>query len=155
MADNIPHNFFKHLLRKGKVFAERIRNNTSALSESHRNKDLGACGETHAAAFLRQQGYRIIERNFHCHFGEIDIIAGDGDVLVFVEVKTRSSLLFGEPEEAVNAQKMQHMKRTAYMYMRRNRLRPENTLYRFDIVSIVVDYNSNRIASIKLLKGSD
>ena len=73
--------------------------------------------------------------------------------MVFVEVKTRSSTLFGEPEDAITPKKQKHLLRVAYIYMRRNRLRQEDTPIRFDIVSIVAEANERSIQSIKLLKG--
>ena len=114
---------------------------------------LGAWGEKVALNYLQQQGYRIIERNFRCKTGEIDIIASEGDVLAFVEVKTRSSSLFGEPEDAVDSEKERHLHRVAYFYLRKNRLRPEDTRMRFDIVSIITESDQRTIKTIKLYKG--
>lgn len=118
------------------------------------DKDFGSWGEDIAAKFLRKKGYRIIERNFRCKKGEIDIVASEGDSLVFVEVKTRSTTKFGEPEEAVNPDKMHHLHRTAYIYLRKNKLRPGEITVRFDVVSIVADWNTKKVESIKLFKGS-
>ncbi len=78
---------------------------------------LGEWGENLAAQFLKKKGYLIVERNFRCKMGEVDIIALDGAKLVFVEVKTRTSQAFGLPCEAVNKTKIQHIKRTANYYM--------------------------------------
>ena len=64
--------------------------------------ELGSDGEAEACEFLKKIGYKIVEKNYRCKIGEIDIVANEGDELVFVEVKTRSQKLFGDPSEAVN-----------------------------------------------------
>lgn len=75
--------------------------------------ELGEWGENHAAAFLARAGYTILERNWRCQQGEIDIVAFDGRDTVFVEVKTRSSLRFGHPLEAITPQKLARLRRLA------------------------------------------
>lgn len=70
------------------------------------NKRIGKKGELLAEKLLERQGYEILERNFHTRFGEIDIVAIDGDTLIFVEVKTRIGDKFGKPEEAVGRRKI-------------------------------------------------
>jgi putative endonuclease len=70
---------------------------------------LGKWGEVLAADFLENQGYLIIERNCRTPYGEIDIVAQDGGVLVFVEVKTRSSDTYGFPEESITSKKREHL----------------------------------------------
>ena len=72
-------------------------------------QELGKAGEDVSCIYLEQIGYRIIERNFHCRQGEIDIIAKDRDEYVFIEVKTRSNTFFGRPKEAVNRPKQKHI----------------------------------------------
>lgn len=74
---------------------------------------LGRRGEAIAARFLVSQGLAIVERNWRCPQGEIDLVARDGDELVFVEVKTRSSVAFGHPLEAVTAPKLARLRRLA------------------------------------------
>lgn len=74
---------------------------------------LGRAGESLAVDYLRQQGYLIIERNWRCAQGEIDIVARDGATTVFVEVKTRSSLRCGHPFEALSLVKMARLRRLA------------------------------------------
>ncbi len=78
---------------------------------------LGKLGETFAAELLAAQGYRILEKNFRCGLGEIDLIAEKNDEIVFVEVKTRRSDRFGCPAESVTREKQRHMKRTAEYYL--------------------------------------
>ena len=70
------------------------------------HNELGAWGEELAAAFLRQKGYVIVERNWKMGHRDIDIIAKDDDMMVFVEVKTRRNRVFGEPEDAVDYRKL-------------------------------------------------
>jgi len=96
---------------------------------------LGKQGEFAAERFLLKQGYVIVFRNYEDKFGEIDLIAVDGESIVFVEVKTRSSDVAGDPTEAVDEVKQQHMTRTAIGFLKWHRL----TEYaaRFDVVSIL------------------
>ena len=79
--------------------------------------ELGKWGEEKAAVFLGDQGYFIIERNFRCRFGEIDIVSIKDEFLCFVEVKTRSSIGYGLPCEAVNDRKQRHIKNVAHYYI--------------------------------------
>jgi len=78
---------------------------------------LGRLGERLAAERLASCGYRIVERNFRCQHGEIDIVAEDGQDLVFVEVKTRRGNAFGRPEEAVNVRKQRKIVQVATYYL--------------------------------------
>jgi putative endonuclease len=96
---------------------------------------LGDKGERLAARFLRQQGLRIIARNFKNHIGEIDLIALDGDQVVFVEVKTRKSTKFGQPVEAVGYAKQKKITQVALSYLKKHKLMERST--RFDIVGII------------------
>lgn len=98
-------------------------------------KLFGDRGERTAARFLRKQGYRILARQVRNSFGEIDLIALDGDVIVFVEVKTRSTLSAGLPVEAVDHRKQQQITRTALAWMKRRRLLDQQG--RFDVVAIL------------------
>lgn len=81
-------------------------------------KDKGDRGEERAAAFLEAQGYRILERNYRCPLGEVDLIARDGATVVFVEVKTRSSSRFGSPQAAVGPGKQKRMTAVALFYLK-------------------------------------
>jgi putative endonuclease len=80
-------------------------------------KELGDWGEEKACAYLRGKGFLIIERNFRCLRGEIDIVAIKGDKLCFIEVKTRTSVRFGLPCQAVDSRKQVHMKRAADFFL--------------------------------------
>jgi len=81
-----------------------------------RRKSLGNLGENLALKKLKNSGYKILERNFRSKFGEIDIIAQEGDVLVFIEVKTRWSKRFGPPEEAITPRKIRRMVKAGQYY---------------------------------------
>lgn len=100
-------------------------------------KDIGLKGELLAEAFLKKQGYRIVERNFRCKFGEIDIIGFKKGVLSFIEVKTRSSDAFGQPIEAVDKTKQRRLVRLANYYLYKKKAQPELPC-RFDVVSILM-----------------
>jgi putative endonuclease len=96
------------------------------------NRVLGARGERLAARYLRKQGMRILVKGYRARRGEVDLIARDGDVLVFVEVKARRQ---GVPAEAVTSEKERRITLTALRFMRRHRILEQRC--RFDIVSIV------------------
>lgn len=95
----------------------------------------GVAGEVLAARFLRDKGYRIMSSNYHSRFGEIDIIAQDGQYIVFVEVKARSENSFFMPREAVTEDKQDKILKTAAMYIR---CYPSNLQPRFDVVEVWV-----------------
>lgn len=97
-------------------------------------KLLGREGEDRAAKFLAKRGYRILERNYRTRSGEIDLIALDRGVVVFVEVKTRTSNAFGAPELAVTPQKQRRMLKAALGYMKYRKL--HQVPCRFDVVAI-------------------
>ena len=98
------------------------------------NKILGDQGESYAADYLRRQGCRILVRNYRTKVGEIDIIADDHGVLVFVEVKTRRGVRCGMPAEAVDYRKRKKIVQTAYWYLRANHA--ETHLCRFDVIEV-------------------
>jgi putative endonuclease len=94
----------------------------------------GKRGEDIAVAYLKNRGYRIIERNYKCLFGEIDIVAKDGDTVVFVEVKSRKSEKFGDPQGAVGREKQKKISRISLTYLEEKHLYPCDA--RFDVVAI-------------------
>lgn len=104
------------------------------------NKEMGKVGEEMAESLLKDMGYEIIKKNYRYGKGEIDIIANDGAVLVFVEVKTRSNLQFGEPELAITKTKINQLRKIANMYLYENNI--EDTLVRFDVIAILMDEQS-------------
>ncbi len=99
------------------------------------NKALGEKGERLAMWYLRLKGYKIIARNFSSPSGEIDLIAKDKDTLVFVEVRSKSSIEYGRPEETVDQRKQQKIKQTARYYL--HQTHQEDIYCRFDVVAIV------------------
>lgn len=102
------------------------------------NKLIGKIGESLACEFLKEKGYVILERNFKCIQGEIDIIAKDiskGD-LVFIEVKTRRNFQYGYPAEAVNDYKQRHIYKSVKYYIYKNKVK--NIPVRLDVMEIVI-----------------
>lgn len=112
-----------------------------------RNRAVGNLGETIAARFLRRKGYKIIARNFKVSLGEIDIIAKKDLITVFVEVKTRSSLLFGPPYLAITEVKRKKMIRCALCYLKMKRLL--DTFWQIDIVSVELDGSGKYLRKIE------
>lgn len=98
-------------------------------------KSLGSWGERQAERHLVQGGLEILDRNWHCSQGEIDLIARDGRQLVFVEVKTRRSQRFGAPEEALTVRKRRRIQRAAWTYLEQHdKLQAQ---WRVDVVAVV------------------
>ena len=110
------------------------------------NQDFGKLGEDLAVNYLINKGYQILERNWRSGHKEIDIIALDGDTLVAVEVKTRKSNTYGEPDIAVGAMKQQMLIWAADAYVRYKNLDVE---VRFDIISIVITDTGEHIEHIE------
>lgn len=106
-----------------------------AQSPKRHNVDLGRRGEDAAVRFLDRRGYDILERNWTCVAGEADIIARDDDTLVFVEVKTRSSIEKGLPSEAVDKAKRQRYERIAAHFLQNYEV--TDVIVRFDVISLV------------------
>jgi len=100
-------------------------------------------GEELAAKFLKEKGYKIIDRNFRKGYGEIDIIAVHKNVLVFVEVKTRTSNVYGSPLEAISYFKLKSLLRTAEFYKVLNPKLPD--LLRIDAISVLLDNSWNLV----------
>ncbi len=100
-------------------------------------RDFGDTGEFLAREYLGRQGYRIIAENFRTRLGEIDIIAENKGVLVFVEVKTRSSRLFGTPADAITMNKKRKISKLALEYISRNKLHDRPA--RFDVVAVQIN----------------
>ena len=99
------------------------------------NKVKGNIGEQLATDFLKKAKYKILERNYRSVIGEIDIIAKDKNTIVFVEVKTRSTLKFGLPCEAVDYRKQQKIHSVASIYLKNKKL--EDSELRFDVIEVL------------------
>jgi putative endonuclease len=99
---------------------------------------LGSYGERLAARYLRDRGLEVLEQNWRCDLGEIDIVARDGDCLVVCEVKTRRSTNFGEPIEAVNYRKLARLRRLAAVWLAERRKLADGAALRLDSVRVDV-----------------
>ena len=109
--------------------------------------ETGKIGEDIATRYLEQIGYEIVQRNFECKIGEIDIIAKDKEEIVFVEVKTRASALYGLPKDAVDLTKKKHIYRSAEFYIYIKHL--ENTPVRIDVIEVYKKQGKFRVYHIK------
>ena len=108
---------------------------------------IGKQGEDIAVEYLKSKGYKIIERNWRCHHYEVDIIVRNKEnLLIIVEVKTRTTPIFGEPYEAVGKKKEQNLINAAEVYIYKNKLKTET---RFDIISILIIDGKYHIDHIK------
>ena len=102
----------------------------------HRQK-LGRWGEQQAAQYLESHGYKVLDRNWRCRRGEIDLVAKEGDVLVFVEVKTRRGRDYGTPEEALTRHKVKRLLELGQRYMLERDI--EDVDWRVDLVAVELD----------------
>jgi len=98
---------------------------------------LGRKGESQARRYLIDKGWRPKDQNWHCRYGELDLIMWDGDELVFVEVKYRKNHDYGRPEEMVSFGKMKRMIKSAERYLFQKRL--SHCFWRFDIVAVSLE----------------
>jgi len=110
-------------------------------------KEIGQKGENLAVDYLQNAGYTVLERNYRCKLGEIDIIARDNDTLVFIEVRSRSSLAFGLPQESINRRKRHQISKVALEYMIRRKLK--NIPARFDVVAVSFEGRKEKVDLIK------
>lgn len=117
----------------------------------YNNRLLGAYGEQAAISYLETQGYKILQKNYRCKLGEIDIIAADGDTMAFIEVKTRRSEKFGQPCDSVNYRKQNQIVKTAMCYISQRNL--TDWMSRFDVVEVLIGMGEN-IKSIRLIKNA-
>ncbi len=110
------------------------------------NKITGKYGEWLAGRYLVQKGYKILSKNYKTPAGEIDIVARDGEKIVFVEVKTRKSDRFGKPFEAVNYKKREKIIKNASLYLSKFKELPS---VRFDVISINLQNKDKSIEHIE------
>src|SRR5215207_184614 len=106
-----------------------------------RTKDaVGQYGEELAARYLAKSGFAILERNWRCELGEIDIVAREGDALVVCEVKTRRGLNYGSPLESITYRKLATLRKLAGRWLHTHQLRPDTI--RIDVVAVLFDHNT-------------
>ncbi len=116
---------------------------------------VGAIGEEIAEEYLKKNNYEILEKNFrYRRLGEIDIISREMNYICFVEVKTRSSLEYGYPREAVNRKKQDNIKKLAQIYLAQRKI--YNADIRFDVVEVYIEKGDNdlRIKKVSLIKNA-
>ena len=111
------------------------------------SKDIGAQAEELALQYLQQQGLSVVNRNYHCRRGEIDLIMIDTNTLVFIEVRYRKSALFGGALESVNYAKQKRIIHTAQHYLQQQSASHDN--YRFDVIAISSNQSNPEITWIK------
>ena len=114
-------------------------------------RDLGAFGERLAAAHLEAKGYRIRERNFRCPEGEVDIVAEDGDCLVFVEVRTRRGDTLGTPAESITEAKERRLVAVAQRYLQEREGLPADQ--RIDVVAVELA-PQGRLLAVQHIEGA-
>ncbi len=107
------------------------------------NKAIGTIGESRACQYLKNRKYKILMQNYKNKIGEIDIIARQKKTIVFIEVKTRQTLAFGRPSEAVNLIKQQKIRNTAMCYLIQNCL--NESPVRFDVIEVIGENEINHI----------
>jgi putative endonuclease len=120
-----------------------------------KRRDTGLRGEQLACDLLNKNGYQIVERNFRCRRGEVDIIARQENTLVFVEVRTKKGHNFGSPEESITPTKMEHLRNTAAYYRQNHEGLPES--WRIDVIAIEMNIQGQveRIEQIENAVGDD
>jgi putative endonuclease len=120
--------------------------NTDAVCGKHLGGNLG---EKLARRQLKKEGYKILKRNYVAEGAEIDIIAKDKDCYVFIEVKTRTSVRFGEPMESVTPFKQRHIIRSAQSYLMLKKIDENQVEIRFDVIEVKSDNGKNEINHVK------
>ena len=116
-----------------------------------KRRDTGILGEKLARDFLKKKGYRILETNYRCPEGEIDIVAKQKDCLVFIEVRTKTSLAFGSPEESITAAKMNKLRATAAHFQQTHDNLPPS--WRIDMVAVELN-KQNKPSRIELIENA-
>lgn len=118
----------------------------------YRKKEIGNLGEEQACKYLKNNNYQIIERNFNCNQGEIDIIAFDKSAkeTVFFEVKTRTNFNYGFPADAIDKAKRKHMKKSIEYYLYKNKL--YNQYIRIDVIEILINKEKYKLNHIKQIE---
>jgi putative endonuclease len=116
-----------------------------------KRKDLGNRGEQLALNFLKKKGFRILETNYRCPHGEIDIITRQKDCLVFIEVRTKTNLAFGSPEESITNAKKRHLESVANHYLQNLAKMPLS--WRIDLIAIELE-SDNKLKRIEHIENA-
>ncbi len=116
-----------------------------------KRRQVGLAGEKEARNYLESKGYEIIETNYRCPLGEIDIIAREQETIVFIEVRTRTGLAFGGPEESINFKKAHQMRRLAQYYLKT--ISVNERPCRIDLVAVRLKKNDLNLEHLNHLKG--
>ena len=116
-----------------------------------KRQDTGKLGEKLAAEFIRKQGYVILQTNYRCPEGEVDIVARQKDCLVFVEVRAKRGREFGSPEESITPAKMEKLRRVAAHYRQTHDDMPDS--WRIDVVAVEID-RQDRPLRIELIENA-
>lgn len=116
-----------------------------------KRRETGLTGERVACDFLEKNGYHIIEKNYRCPGGEIDIIARQENTLVFIEVRTKKSVQFGSPEESITSAKRERLRTVAAHYGQNRSNLP--SLWRIDVVAIQMD-RRDRVTRIEIIENA-
>jgi putative endonuclease len=115
-------------------------------------KELGNAGEKLACSALKKKGYRILEKNYRCRYGEIDIVASHKGCLAFVEVRSKTGNTFGSPEESVTSQKKQRLVSTAMEYLEGHSDAAQD--WRIDFVAIEFDATGKKATRIEIIENA-
>lgn len=116
-----------------------------------KRKEVGALGEKLAVDFLKKRGYKIVQRNFRCREGEIDIIAKQGECLVFVEVRTKRGSDYGVPEESITPFKKDKLASLAQIYLQNYHPSPQS--WRIDVVAVELTVQ-NRVSRLEHIENA-
>jgi putative endonuclease len=114
---------------------------------SKENLNLGKAGEEDAVRFLKNKGYKLLRQNYKTKLGEIDIVAQDKETLCFIEVKTRSSFIFGHPSEALTQAKQRKLSQVALFFLKEHNLIKKKA--RFDVVTVAYSEDKPQLELIK------
>ncbi|MDP5273423.1 YraN family protein [Chengkuizengella axinellae] len=122
-------------------------------AKGDQRKNTGHFGEKLAVDFLLENKYKVIEKNWRCKLGEVDIIAYDNDTLVILEVRTRRDTgKFGTPHESINFKKQQKVRSISQMYLQQKNLQQAKT--RIDVICIILNKTGNTVLSIDHIKNA-
>jgi len=111
---------------------------------------VGKAGEIAARAYLEELGYTIVEVNYRCPIGEIDIVTRDRDTIVLVEVRTKTSRSYGSPEESINAEKARRLRRLALYYLQSKK--QIETSSRIDLMAVILSKETLEVRNIRHIK---